>query len=1697
MSTQGNPVKGAAAAAGDQAEAPKPLISPTGNASLDVLAGDINDAHAAFQPLSDPEATTLDKANAVVGGTLNAMTLPITLLNDGFALATRDIGKLIELPAATLGMLHLGIPHVHLHPPAMPIPLPSFGPVVLAGCASVLINGIPAARAGDMGISLLCGTFAPPFEVFTGSSKVFFGGARAARMLDITMHCMPGAGAAKAMATLMKVASVGMGVVGVGAGALDAVTKAQRAKRLRAKKVEPKAIDPAEAAKMTPEELAAAQEAAAAEAAEEQQENLEEAAADEASAKITGIQAGLDAAALALSLLMGLDPGTPPCIGAVLTGHPNVLVGGFPMPPWSAVARGLGKLGRRRGAKPRGAKPKKPGPVKGEPPKHGENFKCDGRGEPVDPVTGANVDHWIDFEEHGAIPFRWGRSYNSADAEREGPMGRGFRHSYERSLTVDLDQANYTDAEGRPTELPLPSQGQEATIHRGYVLRVQEERSEVIYTVSRPGEPTMEFVRERRAYAQPRLTRFVAKDAHVDFIYDENGRLSGMLETSASGAIETRLRLDDRGHILEVRRGSRGERNLPLIAAYGYDRAGCLVAWQDALGASASYAYDSAGRMVRKTDRNGYSFHYTYDDLGRCVEEHGSDGRFRITLRYDREARRTFVTEVDGGEWIIDYDTDGTITRIQDPYGGARRRILTDDGRVVREVGPGPHELIFLYDATGNHHGLIDRFGCLHPTLDEQPNPESPLSLRVPATARAQQWGAALDAPAEEREAGAPRPARQRDTLGRIVGEVDHAGRLRTWAHDSAGNVVRYVDRDGREHRSLVTSWNLVSATVDPLGHHTLYDYTMRSKVARIVDAGGSESRYEYDLKDRLVRVVRHGVLHEEYSYDSGDCLIEKRDGAGNVLLRRTIGYDGLPTERWLASGEVYRYAYDVRGQVTRASTRDSEVQRAFDKRGRLLRDERDGRGVTHRFEGEEICETTYFGRFTVTYQRSLDGALLIEAPVGGVQRIRRGAGGSVLTELGNGTTALSSYDEEGRCQGRELRRARDGKTAVWSVRYTYTGEGDLIRAEDDARGVTEYAYDAAHRLVAETRPDGATAPIVLDAAGNVLEKPGLARVELLEGNRLRAAGREQFRYNARNHVEEHQTGDGERLRYRYDSVDMLVEVSSGGREEAWGAGYDGLRRRTYKAIGKARTEFTWDEHRLAAEVGPTGALRIYVYAGPDALVPLMFIDYDSADADPRSGRAYYPIGNQIGVPLHIEDQAGSCVWRAEHVDPYGAITLLPGASVAYALRFPGHYHDEETGLHYNRFRYFSPRLGRYLQSDPIGQEGGVNLYAYAANPLLHVDVLGLAPPGGHRDHSSTVDPMGDAQKPKNPSDVKKMDYPDAGKEAQNIREKLGLSGDPPETHEIPKNIHRFWTGGPLSEDAMKRLVIDGKSASDNRWDLYLWHSKTVEEQLSKKLSKEAIAERELQREVLAAKGYKIRAIEDIPEGGRPFTKAQVEAAASRAAEGVLKEGDWDQVKHFSDLARLIYVREHGGFHMDVDIGLGDMDLSKTYYHNDPDGKVPLTGTLARDSADPINEYINKLREGRERGQISEDEYNESLREVVDRAEVAALMYNALIASRPRTGNLDEAIRRFLVQFEDDGDVPTGMDVQKHLVGVGDEKLSVPPYLTRLDHVTDESDAGAGRKKLDQTPSRPAAEDSAPSSSSSRGGNIWGRIFGK
>lgn len=481
-----------------------------------------------------------------------------------------------------------------------------------------------------------------------------------------------------------------------------------------------------------------------------------------------------------------------------------------------------------------------------------------------------------------------------------------------------------------------------------------------------------------------------------------------------------------------------------------------------------------------------------------------------------------------------------------------------------------------------------------------------------------------------------------------------------------------------------------------------------------------------FEMKDRLVRVRRHGVVREEYTWDTGDRLVEKRDGQGQVLLRIVHGSGGRTATRHLSSGGRHLLEHDERGWPTRASTHRHEVVLRRDALGRLQHDLRNGRGVEHVQLGDTRW-TTLFGRFTWKLEgREEAGDLRLTDPAGHLHRLRRGSTGLVLREHSNGTRELSQYDKEGRlCSSLAWKRAQDGALLSYWVRYEYTGEGDLVSAWHGEQGVTRYTVDAAHRLVQEKGPHGLF-QYRLDAAGNLLEKPGLGGVVLAEGNRLAWANGELFTYGCRNHLSERRGPEGRCTRYLYDSADMLVRVEDG-HGEPWTAEYDAIGRRLRCGRGGRQTEFSWEGERLAAEVSPEGRLRVYVYVAHDALVPVLFIDYDSADAEPEQGRVYTLYANQAGVPCRVEDASGRVVWWAERIDPYGHVEVGAGSELDLRLRWPGHYLDSDTGLFYNRFRYYDPVLGRYLQSDPLGLGGGLHLYGYAPNPLVQFDVLGLS----------------------------------------------------------------------------------------------------------------------------------------------------------------------------------------------------------------------------------------------------------------------------------------------------------------------------------------------------------------------------------
>ena len=972
----------------------------------------------------------------------------------------------------------------------------------------------------------------------------------------------------------------------------------------------------------------------------------------------------------------------------------------------------------------------------------------------MDTLTGAVFDRKLEFRLTGPLELWWYRHYDSSQNHRRFALGWGRTHDFDRVLCFDADGISYEAPVGRVFRFPTLSNDGDQSAQTGFVLRRLSSRQ---YELFHHGEPGMEFEFHQQEQSA-RLRRLFEGPHQILFRYNASGRLERIVDSTGRSITIVE---EAGGRLISLTLEAAEGKPALLLVAYKYDEIGNLAGTINGSGHGYTFAYDEANRMIRQTGRKGFKFYFTYDGKGRCVRSMGDNRLYDVAVNYKIPGRVTKVTRVDGGVWTYFFDRTGGLTQILDPLGGVQKFLRDETGRVTVELDQNQNATRIVYDTAGEPIAKITPLGR-RITIPEDPNAADPLMNRVAANPAEYEYGRLFDGEqitlpdeayvrtlplssqgkrlifvrAEQRETSIaeqkfkvrplgvlwwpnPQLGRIFNDLGKLIQQRDEFGRFRHWSYDASGNLSQHVDFDAGRWSYDYGAWHLLRGRINPLGAEVRFSYTSTGQVASCTDTGGTHSEYRYDLNDHLIEVKRHGAVRDTYARDAFGNLLAKRAGDGRELLRFEIGPGNLPIMRSLASGDEHTFQYDNSGRHLAAATKKDFVEFAYDALGNRVLEKRNGQGVTHRFQGwYKPTESVFFCRFVAHYKWIEDNTLVISDPGGKSHRIQFHSHGLLQRGLSNGTKETIQYDALGRCLFKYVQRVAG---PFWSRRYHWSGEGELRRIEDNAVGEVRHEYDAAHRLCRRFI-GGFVENYGMDHADNLVHQPGLSEVTLYEGNRLRTANGFSFDYNDRNHLQTRQTPDGV-IRYTYDSRDQLVRVET--TKGIWEAEYDALGRRTRKTWAGHVTEYYWNKDQLFAEVQATGQMRLYVYADPLALTPLLFCDYDSLDATPDSCRRYFVFTDQIGTPCLIEGNDGTEAWSAR-IEPFGYAQVASGVTIEFNLRFPGHYFDPELGLHYNRFRYYDPRLGRYLQSDPWGIVGGLNLYAYCSNPLLRVDVRGL-----------------------------------------------------------------------------------------------------------------------------------------------------------------------------------------------------------------------------------------------------------------------------------------------------------------------------------------------------------------------------------
>ena len=804
---------------------------------------------------------------------------------------------------------------------------------------------------------------------------------------------------------------------------------------------------------------------------------------------------------------------------------------------------------------------------------------------------------------------------------------------------------------------------------------------------------------------------------------------------------------------------------------YRYDEHGNLLTHTRADGSQVHFEYDAQHRVTGIRDGEGGAWRRDYNAQGQLVEETDPLGN-KTQYAYDKAGRPIEVTDAKGGVKKLAYTPDGQLASYTDCSGHSNQWEYDDRKRLVKSIDAAGNVTRYRYTPlssdtlaqahsegadSGNYPGQLE--AVIHPDGSEE-------RLRHDAEGRLLAHTDALQRTTAYRYTAAGLIAKRTDALGQSLRyQWDLLGRL-TALENENDSVYRFqYDPVGRL---------LQEQGFD--GKATEYRYDEASGVLAETVEAGVATRLDFDPMGRLVQrraaVPGQPEQIETFSYNANGQLAEAKneharlqwfyDDAGN-LVREHQHYHGPfhPDKRTA----VWHHHYDELNQRTGTTRPD----------GHRIEWLTYGVGHVHGLllDGQDLVS---FERDTLHQEtgRTQANGLLQTMKYDPLGR---------LIEQQLGAIAQASQKDRNSYPGTYRPDVQVGMQAAILRRYRYDPSSQLISLEDSRRGRLEYRYDPVGRLLTASSALGRET-FAFDPAGNIQavetaqQEPLTRRVPLpkLLDNLLKEYAGLRYRYDERGNIVE-RTQDGLRSEYEWDAFNRMIRATTWHGVTTFA--YDPLGRRIAKHSGAidgttvretARTMYGWDGDTLAFESSvyrghAAGERTVHYVFERDGFVPLVQATrsqalrlppttdvkalmasnggkYDIAldplwngeyeqEAEPFGKKeiAFYQC-DHLGTPQELTDCEGKVAWSAQYKAWGQAKEAISEAArkagIRNPIRFQGQYLDDETGLHYNRHRYYDPDTARYFSQDPVGLNGGENLYGYAPNPTGWMDPLGL-----------------------------------------------------------------------------------------------------------------------------------------------------------------------------------------------------------------------------------------------------------------------------------------------------------------------------------------------------------------------------------
>ncbi|WP_258305643.1 RHS repeat-associated core domain-containing protein, partial [Pectobacterium parmentieri] len=782
---------------------------------------------------------------------------------------------------------------------------------------------------------------------------------------------------------------------------------------------------------------------------------------------------------------------------------------------------------------------------------------------------------------------------------------------------------------------------------------------------------------------------------------------------------------DERNNILLKRTPDGGETRFEWVNNQ-------LVAETDPLGGRTVYQRNDWGLMTEVALPDGATHRYTYDGNGQLLayaDPLGSEWRY-----HRNEAGQVIeVNDPEGREWLYRYADTGQLSIVIAPDGLLQRYHYNRRGLLSSLERDNAPPVMFRYDD-------LDRLTERH--------------IGHEAGVQVRRW---------EYDG-------VRESPSKVVYEDGSETRF---GYDVEGNLTAVTDALGQRYQFRYGAFdNLLEAT-DPLGATVHYHYNAEAEFAGVTNSQGRDWTYSFDHGGRLSEERHYDGRVYRYHYDVADRLVLRTAPDGSTLHYEhdVAGRITRITAR-RADGEtdsITELDYDVAGRLTKAASPDAVVEYTYNRAGQVTSETVNGEAIQSTYDagGQRALVDGILAPLQLAWQSGRLSSLGIGSHQP-LQFSHTAAGEEQRRSNGCGFSLRHEWSPTGLLQRQALEGADGRVNDVLERRYQYDVLDRLTGISDSHWGEQAFRLNGAGQVTAERRDEGRRRQARLfgyDSEQNLCEvsqiAPGLAQTLKVQdavvqaSARYDAAGRvverghTQYQYDDCGRLAvKRETRPGFRPKethFDWDVQDRLVRVSlpDGAR---WRYRYDAFGRRVNKvregqvpsAQAVARVAYRWDGDQLIGQqqyrADGSAAREVQWVYEPGSFRPLAQVE-----AQGGSTQLHYIVTDLTGTARELCSEEGDVHWRGEqglwgaHREERRPIPLrrylgdAANEEVYCELRYQGQLYDAETGLYYNRHRYYDAESGQYLSPDPIGLDGGFGPYSYVHNPLEWCDPFGLS----------------------------------------------------------------------------------------------------------------------------------------------------------------------------------------------------------------------------------------------------------------------------------------------------------------------------------------------------------------------------------